>query len=152
MEGIHIVSANCTLSFKTGYGYLGPSLKAWRKLRVHFHWTFAIEHDLQCVASLGVLAKWHKGSHFVGLRSRHEIAISHGVRELGNKKHASAEESQEEVLEATFPFNELLWLCDAEKNGKDEKTELELTRRVGNLSNTDPRKCWSLPLLLSPFP
>lgn len=48
----------------------GILLKAWRKLKFHFfEHVFYIDYDLHsCVASLGVLAKWHKGSHFVGLR------------------------------------------------------------------------------------
>lgn len=72
VEGVHIVSANCTLfSFKTG---LRASLGSCSGLVGSFGFTFSrhlffLDHDPQSpAASLGVLGKWHKGSHFVGLR------------------------------------------------------------------------------------
>lgn len=70
-QHVHIVLANCTRLLKEGYRHLWDPCS---RLRGSLDSTssghlFVMDGDMQsCTASLGVLSKWHKGSHFVGLR------------------------------------------------------------------------------------
>lgn len=63
----HCLVSLLTAPLRWGTGISGPLLKAWRKLRFQFFWAL-IMTCCPMWPALGVLSKWHKGSHFVGLK------------------------------------------------------------------------------------